>query len=291
MFDCCQHSCSDFPFVTVYNSILFIFTTIHNLVEFNYYFSPTILLQLHFNKQRPLTSATTRLKTTKYWHRKLATDRFRFAWLHTKHRAAFTITKYKISSVFPPSSTISSTTQPRQCKYRSNTKMYSTKVQQSILYTTPNLKAVGFDKQIHTTRNYFFKYSFLIRQITLEEACSTLKTKLRALNKEKLIDALKNRLTAVPRSLKEHSSSALKVWARQCECVLAQRLRRGQQMFSLYTKLWEEHALREFLRKMRQHMLKRSKAFMLGAVGITSYNWDKHRIPEVEILKHTNEIR
>lgn len=130
-----------------------------------------------------------------------------------------------------------------------------------------------------------------MRQITLEEACSTLKNKLRAFNKEKLIDVLKAGLTAVPRSLKEHSSSALKVWARQCECVVAQRLRRGQQMFCLYTKLWEEHALREFLRKMRQHMMKRGKEFMLGAVGITSYNWEKNRIPDSEIRGHMDEIR
>lgn len=171
------------------------------------------------------------------------------------------------------------------------TKMYSRKVQQSILYNSPNLKTVSLEKNIHNTRNYFFKYSFLIRQITLDEACSTLKNKLRTLNKEKLIDVLKTSLSAVPKSLKQHSSSALKVWARQCECVVAQRLRRGQQMFSLYTKLWEEHALREFLRKMRQHMLKRGKEFVLGAVGITSYNWEKNRIPESDIRKHMNEIR
>lgn len=169
--------------------------------------------------------------------------------------------------------------------------MYSRKVQQSILYTSPNLKTVRLEHQINNTRNYFFRYSFLIRQLTVEEACTTLKNKLKAVNKAKMFDALKASLTAVPRSLREHSASALKVWVRQCECVVAQRMRRGQQMFSLYTKLWEEHALREFLRKMRQHMLKRGKEFMLGAVGITSYNWEKNRISDAELRKHMDEIR
>lgn len=169
--------------------------------------------------------------------------------------------------------------------------MYSRKVQQSILYSSPNLKTVRFEKQVHSTRNYFFKYSFLLRQLTLEEACAAIKKKLQTVNKEKFAELLRASLTAVPRSLKEHSASALKVWARQCECVVAQRLRRGQQMFCLYSKLWEEHALREFLRKMRLHMFKRGKEFMLGAVGITSYNWDKHRIPDSEITKHLDEIR
>lgn len=169
--------------------------------------------------------------------------------------------------------------------------MYSRKVQQSILYTSPNLKTVRLEKQIHNTKNYFFKYSFLIRQLTLDEACSTLKKKFQTINNTKLFDVLKVSLTSVPRSLKQHSASALKLWARQCECVVAQRLRRGQQMFCLYTKLWEEHALREFLRKMRQHMLKRGREFMLGAVGITSYNWEKNRIPDAEIRRHVNEIR
>lgn len=169
--------------------------------------------------------------------------------------------------------------------------MYSRKVQQSILYSSPNLKAVRLEKQIHNTKNYFFKYSFLMRQLTLDEACTALRNKLQGINKDKLAEILRASLTAVPRSLKQHSASALKVWARQCECVVAQRLRRGQQMFCLYTKLWEEHALREFLRKMRQHMLKRGKELMLGAVGITSYSWDKNRMPDSEITKHMDEIR
>lgn len=244
------------------------------------------------NQQHSTTSATTCIKTIKYWQSE--------DWQLT----GFNFHDYipNIVSYYPSINTKFSVFLYRQTciqayfnhvnvTQRNNTKMYSRKVQQSILYTSPNLKAVRFEKQIHNTRNYFFRYSFLIRQLTLDDACSTLKTKFQTLNKDKLIDALKKSFTAIPRSLKEHSASALKVWVRQCECVLAQRLRRGQQMVCLYTKLWEEHALREFLRKMRQHMLKRGKEFMLGAVGITSYNWDKNRMPDSEIRKHMDEIR
>lgn len=93
-----------------------------------------------------------------------------------------------------------------------------------------------------------------------------------------------------PNSEKEQKNAVLKVWAHHCECVLAQRLRRCQQMFSLYSAWWEEHALREFIKKMRQSLSKRSREFALGAVGISTYNWDEKRIPDTEIKKHVNEF-
>lgn len=92
-----------------------------------------------------------------------------------------------------------------------------------------------------------------------------------------------------PNSRKE-KNVVLKVWAHHCECVLAQRLRRCQQMFSLYSAWWEEHALREFIQKMRQNLSRRSKEFALGAIGISSYNWDQKRISQDELKKHVDEF-
>ncbi|KAK4881429.1 hypothetical protein RN001_004748 [Aquatica leii] len=101
---------------------------------------------------------------------------------------------------------------------------------------------------------------------------------------------LQSSLLAVPRTLKEQSSGVLRIWAHQCECVFAQRLRRGQQMFSLYTKLWEERALKDLLSKMRKHFTKRSKEMMLGAVGLSMYNWDINRISTRDMNKYINEL-
>ncbi|KAF5286653.1 hypothetical protein FQR65_LT12484 [Abscondita terminalis] len=97
-------------------------------------------------------------------------------------------------------------------------------------------------------------------------------------------------LLALPRTLKEQSAGVLRIWAHQCECVFAQRLRRGQQMFSLYTKLWEERALKDLLSKMRKQFTKKGKEIMLGAVGIASYNWDVDRISTQDMEKYIDEL-
>ncbi|XP_022904431.1 stAR-related lipid transfer protein 7, mitochondrial [Onthophagus taurus] len=102
--------------------------------------------------------------------------------------------------------------------------------------------------------------------------------------------SVRNGLLSVPETLKSQSINIMRSWTHQCECVLAQRLRRGQQMFFLYTRLWEEHALRDFMKKMRQQVTKRGTEFVFGAMGITAYNWDQNRISDDEIKQHTNEL-
>lgn len=59
-------------------------------------------------------------------------------------------------------------------------------------------------------------------------------------------------------------------------------------MFSMYTKLWDEHALRELLKKMRQNFAKRGKQFLLGALGV--YNWERNRIPESSLRNHKEDL-
>ncbi|KAG5877918.1 hypothetical protein JTB14_020957 [Gonioctena quinquepunctata] len=85
-------------------------------------------------------------------------------------------------------------------------------------------------------------------------------------------------------------NKVFKVWAYHCECVVAQRLRRCHQMFYLYSKWWEERALKELIKKMRQSFAKKGKEFALGAVGISAYNWEENRISDIEIKSHANEF-
>lgn len=59
-------------------------------------------------------------------------------------------------------------------------------------------------------------------------------------------------------------------------------------MFCMYTKLWEEHALREILRKMRQNFARRGKQLVLGALGV--YNWESNRIAESSLRGHQNDL-
>lgn len=173
--------------------------------------------------------------------------------------------------------------------------MYSRKVTPKILYTTPNLKNVRFETKINTSKSALLKYSFMLRQITLEDTRKSfhlIRDKVRiVLEKDDFIKLIKNHLESIPRTLREQSSTVLQVWARQCECVLAQRLRRSQQMFCLYSKLWEERALRDFINRMRQNVTKRSKNLVFGAVGIAAYDWESNRIKNHEIEAHLSEFK
>lgn len=105
-----------------------------------------------------------------------------------------------------------------------------------------------------------------------------------------VIRKLKHTINLVPRKLKNESVKCVKTWTRQCECVSAQQLRRGQQMLSLYTKLWGERALDEFFRHIRQTILRHGKQFIIGAVGISVFNWEKNRIPDEEIMSHSYDF-
>ncbi|XP_023018293.1 stAR-related lipid transfer protein 7, mitochondrial [Leptinotarsa decemlineata] len=93
-----------------------------------------------------------------------------------------------------------------------------------------------------------------------------------------------------PMPSRSQRNSVFKVWAHHCECVVAHRLRRCHQMFSLYSKWWEETALKDFIKKLKQSLTKKGKEFALGAVGISVINWDEQRIPEQEIKEHVKEF-
>ncbi|KYB29415.1 stAR-related lipid transfer protein 7, mitochondrial isoform X1 [Tribolium castaneum] len=152
--------------------------------------------------------------------------------------------------------------------------------------TYPNLKILLLENKNLSEQCY--RITLMLRQIS---AANNVKQRLELILKNsKLFGVLKDKFSAVPRSLKDQSSSVLRVWAHQFECVMAHRLRRGQQMFCLYSKLWEERALREFLRQMRQRIGVKSRDFLVAALGVAAYDWSSNRIPESEIRRHSKEL-
>ncbi|KAK7793816.1 hypothetical protein R5R35_014321 [Gryllus longicercus] len=105
-----------------------------------------------------------------------------------------------------------------------------------------------------------------------------------------VFQVVKYGLTRIPLSLKEHSVQVVKMCTRQCEFVIAHRIRRGQQMFSLYTKMWDEVALKNLIVKIRKQFARRGRELLLSAAGVTAYNWEKMKITDKEINGFMKEI-
>ncbi|CAH1101365.1 unnamed protein product [Psylliodes chrysocephalus] len=129
------------------------------------------------------------------------------------------------------------------------------------------------------------KYSFFRRNFNDFKDFEQLNKKFQGIIKRRHIFGLFLAKPFLPRKPKE---SVLKVWAYHCECVVAQRLRRCQQMFTLYSKWWEEKALKEFIRKMRQNLTRRGKEFAIASAAV--YNWDKNRISLEDIKTYEKEF-
>ncbi|RZF42314.1 hypothetical protein LSTR_LSTR003932 [Laodelphax striatellus] len=91
----------------------------------------------------------------------------------------------------------------------------------------------------------------------------------------------------MPLVLRNQSVNLLRSCAEQCEFILAQRVRRSQQIFCLYMKIWDDVALKHFLECMRRNFLRKGKHLLLGLV---IYNWDEERIKEEDIVKYSNEL-
>ncbi|XP_055692419.1 stAR-related lipid transfer protein 7, mitochondrial-like [Lutzomyia longipalpis] len=89
--------------------------------------------------------------------------------------------------------------------------------------------------------------------------------------------------------LKNRSDSILRLWMDQCEYIVSQRIRRGQQMLSLYTKICAEEEIRELLGRLRRHVQRHAKGIMLSAVAFT-FNWNDERITLESVREHFEEI-
>lgn len=85
--------------------------------------------------------------------------------------------------------------------------------------------------------------------------------------------------------LRDQGTQVAQTCKRQFEFVAAQRVRRCMQVFHLYTRIWDETALREFMRSWRRRVARNAKGFLISATGVTVYNWDRDRISDEEIKR------
>ncbi|XP_008209044.1 stAR-related lipid transfer protein 7, mitochondrial isoform X1 [Nasonia vitripennis] len=90
--------------------------------------------------------------------------------------------------------------------------------------------------------------------------------------------------------LREQSIQVVKACARQFEFIAAQRIRRSVQIFHLYTRIWDEMALKEFMRSWRRRVARNTNNFLVGAVGVTVFNWEQERIADKEMYSYSQEI-
>lgn len=85
--------------------------------------------------------------------------------------------------------------------------------------------------------------------------------------------------------LREQSIQVVRACTRQFEFIAAQRIRRSMQIFHLYTRIWDEVALKEFIRSWRRRVTRNTKDFLIGAVGVTMYNWEQEKISDGEMYR------
>lgn len=162
--------------------------------------------------------------------------------------------------------------------------MYPRRLSQSIVSVQHNLNIRTLLLE-NAHNDCFLKYALMLRQKfsdfkSIKEANKRFREFIKSGKLYKFIIQL-------PRS--KSNTNVLKIWVHHCECVFAQRIRRCQQMVCLYSKWWEEQALKDFLQKMRQTLTRKSK-FALGGIGISMYNWQENRISDDEIKQHANEL-
>lgn len=62
-------------------------------------------------------------------------------------------------------------------------------------------------------------------------------------------------------------------------------------MICLYSRWWEERALREFLKRLRISFSRSGKEFIIGALGVSVYNWEDRRIADEEFLSHLDDLK
>lgn len=91
-------------------------------------------------------------------------------------------------------------------------------------------------------------------------------------------------IKSIPVFLKSHSNKIVSNCVRSCEFVIAHRVRRSQQMLCLYSKLWDEAVMQQFINKLKGQLLKR-RYILLSSSLISFYDWSKERISDEDILR------
>ncbi|KFB46952.1 AGAP004792-PB-like protein [Anopheles sinensis] len=103
--------------------------------------------------------------------------------------------------------------------------------------------------------------------------------------------ALRNFNKYLRKNVKDQSASILRLWATQCEFLFAQQLRRSQQIFAHYAKIWEERALRELLRRVRGQVQRQAKGFIVSSAALLSFDWERERIELDSVQEHLDDFQ
>ncbi|CRK86235.1 CLUMA_CG000041, isoform A [Clunio marinus] len=88
-------------------------------------------------------------------------------------------------------------------------------------------------------------------------------------------------LLKLPRLLSKRTSSKnsrLELIKNQIDFFWSSRLRRSIQVYNFYRKIWDEKALREFLRHMKSNFFNRNRKLLLSSLGLFLFDWEKERI-------------
>uniref|UniRef100_T1HB87 START domain-containing protein n=1 Tax=Rhodnius prolixus TaxID=13249 RepID=T1HB87_RHOPR len=134
-------------------------------------------------------------------------------------------------------------------------------------------------KHLHSFRNGL-SFGNLFNQL-LQKTMPNLK-------RSSLLLILAKELKEAPKFIRDNSVCVFKSCIAQFEYVLAYRIRRGQQLFSLYTKLWDEMALKHFFQQIRRLAYRRGKEFLLGGATL-AFDWKSEIISDEE-LKTSREV-
>lgn len=86
----------------------------------------------------------------------------------------------------------------------------------------------------------------------------------------------------------QQSAQVVRSCTQQFEFIAAQRVRRGIQLFNLYSKIWDEVALKEFMKSWRRKIGRNTREFFISAVGVTMYNWEGEKISDQELYRYVN---
>ncbi|CAH1389535.1 unnamed protein product [Nezara viridula] len=108
-------------------------------------------------------------------------------------------------------------------------------------------------------------------------------------HKKKSIWTPWNCLSQLKKILKSNPVEAAKMCVEQIEFVLAQRIRRGQQMITLYSKIWDEGSLKQFFQKMRRIFNRKGKQLIISG-SILAFDWEHERISVDELERHVDEM-
>lgn len=94
-------------------------------------------------------------------------------------------------------------------------------------------------------------FRWLDNAVYNESADKVINVMMTRLSHARLLDRMQHYVAS---NLKNRSHTILRLWTDHCEYIIAQKCRRGQQMVSLYTKIWDDRALRELFHRFRRQV-------------------------------------